>query len=404
MRVKCCTQVFSHQVASYMKKILSWNVPLNLDKDAIETANLIFFLDKLFDSLNSSKKFEVAGKPLKAGVSAGSSHISFWYEAIKILETMKYKVGTNFIIVPSIKNLIITIRGFIYLCQILISLYPKAYILTRVIQQDALENFFSCVRGYSGRENNPSVNHFITSFKALLTNNFMSRHSPGANCEEDETDGPLDNFKHFILNDNFQKQDVSEEKSTNIEENIKSLPPALIIRRSKIAKCTYNYISGFILRKMNKLIKCERCKQNMSGRDQMVDLDFIQARQYENCKLAIPGTYLNYLVSEALTRLFYLIPRVCDREKVSIVLQNILSKEIYTNLLNCSKHNDTNKIFLKYVVRCSLFFWCKKINLILKGKDEKFVKYLRLQPNKKSIDPIKISAYRKFQKKIKKKK
>ncbi|XP_050307911.1 uncharacterized protein LOC126744516 [Anthonomus grandis grandis] len=92
MRVSCCTQVFSNQVGVYMKKILSWNAPVNLEREAEGTANLILFFDKLFDSLNSSKKFGSPGKPLKAGVTKESTHISFWYDALKILETMKYEL------------------------------------------------------------------------------------------------------------------------------------------------------------------------------------------------------------------------------------------------------------------------------------------------------------------------
>jgi len=43
--------------------------------------------------------------------------------------------------------------------------------------------------------------NFITSFKALVINNFTSNQSFGSNYENDDCDGALDNLKEFIFND-----------------------------------------------------------------------------------------------------------------------------------------------------------------------------------------------------------
>ncbi|KAH1028315.1 hypothetical protein HUJ05_001681 [Dendroctonus ponderosae] len=72
--------------------------------------------------------------------------------------------------------------------------HAKKFLTTRTFRQVALEFFFGCIRSYRGRKNTPSASHFESSFKALITNNFISSHSPGANCKEDESEGALKNF------------------------------------------------------------------------------------------------------------------------------------------------------------------------------------------------------------------
>ncbi|XP_044746596.1 uncharacterized protein LOC123308113 [Coccinella septempunctata] len=80
MKVSCCTQVFSYQVGSLMKRIALWNIEdeNRLTPKSVDTAELILFMDKMFDSLNSSCRMAPASKPLKGGVSRGSPHQDFW--------------------------------------------------------------------------------------------------------------------------------------------------------------------------------------------------------------------------------------------------------------------------------------------------------------------------------------
>ncbi|KAH0999444.1 hypothetical protein HUJ04_003260 [Dendroctonus ponderosae] len=171
MKVKCCTQVFSYQVGALMKRIISWKSQVNMDSDAIDTAELILFLDKLFDSLNSSRRTGPPGKPLKASVTlANSEHVDFWKDAVKILSSMKYfcPKKQKFVSVPSLRNFIHTLNGFVHLSKEILKEHPKKFLTTRTFQQDALENFFGCIRSYSGRENTPSASHFISSYRGYV--------------------------------------------------------------------------------------------------------------------------------------------------------------------------------------------------------------------------------------------
>ncbi|KAJ8911831.1 hypothetical protein NQ315_012561 [Exocentrus adspersus] len=359
----------------------------------IDTANLILFLDKLFDSLNSSRKTGPPGKPLKGGVQNDSVHIQFWYDAIKILESMKFYCTENsrFVKVPSILNLIRTLKGFIYLSKKLCSQHKTKFVLLRVFQQDALENLFGCIRNYSGQESNPGAAHFIT----LLVNNFMSTHSPNSNCQEDYHTGALDNLRSFITGE------VLPGVTPLPDDEEPEVPSTVTLhRRSKVSRCTATYISGFIARKLLRKTKCENCKSNLLFRDNNNDTDFIKARQYDHCKLIKPGTVFTFLVSQSIARLFYLIPKLCHLRNISSILEKIISSQLNFKVINCALH-DPDKILVKLTVRYSLYFWCKRVNLVAKGKDDKFIKFLDTKPHTSLIDPVKLSAYKKYQSRVK---
>lgn len=115
-----------------------------LPPEAVDTAELILILDELFDSLNSNNRLAPSGKPLKGGVNKNSSHLGFWKKSVEVLESMKYfsRKKQCLVTVPSLKNLIFTIKGFMRLTTKLLHEYQFKYILTRAFNQDPLEKFF----------------------------------------------------------------------------------------------------------------------------------------------------------------------------------------------------------------------------------------------------------------------
>lgn len=83
-----------------------------IDQSAADTATLLLFFDKLFDSMNSSYDKIIDGKIYRTAVKKNSVHHDLWAESIKTLSTMKF-IGKNQkkVNVPTLKNWIITIRG-----------------------------------------------------------------------------------------------------------------------------------------------------------------------------------------------------------------------------------------------------------------------------------------------------
>jgi hypothetical protein len=71
MKVKNCTQVFSHSVATAMNVAARTSVELSpdsefyLDPKASETADLLMSFDRLFDSVNGTLLYPLPGKELR---------------------------------------------------------------------------------------------------------------------------------------------------------------------------------------------------------------------------------------------------------------------------------------------------------------------------------------------------
>lgn len=95
----------------------------------------------------------------------------------------------------------------------------------------------------------------------------------------------------------------------------------------QLIECTATYISGFITKKLLQKVNCNICKQHILYRTASYDTDFIEARTYKDSKMTTPGDFLNFLISQSVSRLFYLIPRLCHYKRISILLKNILSKQ-----------------------------------------------------------------------------
>ncbi|XP_045481781.1 uncharacterized protein LOC123685934 [Harmonia axyridis] len=262
-----------------------------LPPEAVDTAELILFMDKLFDSLNTSKRLAPSGKPLQGGVTTGSPHLAFWRSSIPFLQNMKFfcKNKNCLVSVPSIRNFIFSVRGFIRLTKNLLSKHKFKYVLTRAFNQDPLENFFGAIRSHGARHISPDASHFENSFKALLINNFLSSHSPNSNCENDESEGALNNLYSFL------NQNLIVESDCSIESPIiPNLPPNVsLTRKSRVAENTLVYISGYLVRRLSKILKCSDCKQLLQSNHELVqNVDFIEARRYnENSKLLIPGSF-----------------------------------------------------------------------------------------------------------------
>ncbi|XP_023312941.1 uncharacterized protein LOC108916758 [Anoplophora glabripennis] len=124
MKVSIAAQVFSHSVASVMQLLSKVNLPLsenNLDASGSQTAEVLKFFDKLFDSVNGNTLFPKNGKILKCAVSSSSGHVMFWREARNHLKNMYFVnvISKEEMVPPSLKNWIRTLAGMEELLKIL---------------------------------------------------------------------------------------------------------------------------------------------------------------------------------------------------------------------------------------------------------------------------------------------
>ncbi|KAK9678986.1 Transposase protein [Popillia japonica] len=329
MKVSIMAQVFSHQVSSLMKRISQrdTNSEYGLVPGAKETGEFILFMDSLFDSLNGNNKQAPSTKPLKGGITSNSPHEIFWRDAIKVMETMKFYDASK--------------KRFVN---------EMTYFLPRAVNQDCLENFFASIRTYSRRNVNPNCSQFMTSFKALLVNNFRSHHSPGANCEEDYAAGALDNLKCFLTGEEIRGIHPLEDTSPEV-----AIPQN--IKKTRVAECTIAYFAGYIAKKSLKNVDCRDCNSVLLHSDGNIPVDVIEARQYKHAVLQKPGSYLYYVTNRALSILFYLIHKHCHEHHLNKILDAALRQQINFTPLNCRNgHELAGGIKKKYYLADALHF------------------------------------------------
>jgi hypothetical protein len=205
MSVRHCTQVFSHKVASAIKTraLISQELQLSsqyyLDPAASDTSELLLFFDQLFDSVNGSQFKSQDGKTLRSAVTDATNHIPFCESSIVTLKSMYFTApgSTKPVRTQSSKNWIFTFQSFIYLWRKVRSIGFK-FLTPRALNQDPLENFFSCVRGYGAANSKPTPTSLVHTTKALLVNNLVTPRASGANCKDDGSLSYLDNLKTFL--------------------------------------------------------------------------------------------------------------------------------------------------------------------------------------------------------------
>ncbi len=177
MKVSHASQVLSSTVSCNINTCVACGL---LPPEAAFTAEFCEKLDKLFDSVNSSTLVNPI-KPIKGAVTANSSHVQFWKEMICWLKDVKF---CSVVKIWCVEGWILTLSAFIQLWQDLNCNYNVRYMLTRNINQDAIENLFSICRIKCGCNDNPTSNHFRYALKAATIHHIAYPHN-NSNCEND---------------------------------------------------------------------------------------------------------------------------------------------------------------------------------------------------------------------------
>jgi hypothetical protein len=160
----------------------------------------------------------------------------------------------------------ITLESLILIAQDLFaSENPPKYILTFKFSQDNLETFFSAIRSRCGFNNNPSVRTFIAAMKSLMVHAEIKISS--GNCSliahvpilrinrlnETRLNDKGMNGNDDVQKDGIDDEDVREFFVDNISKKLGSSSASLF--KENIT----GYIVGFIVSRLNRVIKCEEC-------------------------------------------------------------------------------------------------------------------------------------------------
>lgn len=345
-----------------------------IPRDSTDTADLLMFFDKLFDSVNGSFSKPLKGKVYRSAVKPKSPHHMLWYKSLPVLKSMRFVNGRGRgAVVPSISSWIKTIEAFQQITKKLNSLGLNSLLL-RNFNQDPLENFFGAIRAHGHGNIMPSSTAFEASYKALLINNMVSPKSVGANCESDNS-YCLQSLKYFLNQNIARPQGSSIEINfdhlsidlSNIDHLLKSQTPADLEKCAAAAYCC-----GWLINVINKCItkSCEICKDDLEGDSEEAFSKFITLKKHTNkCILHYPNKrFLEYFVHvEEIT--IEILKSNCESTQISEYIELVATSVLSLNCLTCESHK---KKLLNFILKKSITFfindWCKEINHILSGK------------------------------------
>lgn len=246
-------------------------------------------------------------------------------------------------------------------------------IVMRNLNQDPLENFFSCIRSNGVRNVNPTCLQFSNAFKTLLINNFDSPHSISANCERDNNQA-MQSLQCLLVTEN------NELRNTDFACEIDSLINTMETMKSndvtqKVHAESKKYVAGYIIKKCKSKIykKCISCKNDLCRSEVDVDsfnyeIDYTKKSLFHACDAFI----------DLLNEIYFMIV-TCLRESPEI---NCLNEKIiffikckcdFDLVFKCETHK---KDLIEFVINLSIKIvvnsWCAGVNRIIGGKINKF--------------------------------
>lgn len=281
---------------------------------------------------------------------------------------------------PTIRNWINTISGMEYLWT---KLYKKGFtsLIPRNFNQDAVENFFSLIRSHGIRNINPTCTSFVSSFKSLIVNNFLSTNSVGSNCESNLSNSGLDNLRSFLTCQHNETK-INEVQPTLYDDisNISS-------DSSNLATYARAYVCGYVAGKLLNIVKdCDLCFKNLVSTTVLPQHELIILKQNARKQLLKPNSAFMICFDSCHIIISKYLPILCLQNNVFSKLKDIVKNSVNFDKLICSQHPNVCDTFLTIFIHFAIFCWTNEINQILRGRDTRF------KPEKSS-DKIKVMGY-----------
>lgn len=370
------------------------------------TAELVTFLDDLFDSVNGASTHHktTRGKKLRAAVTEGSDHHSFWTTAIPIIENMKFiDITGRLVSVPTLKNWVTTLKSFQRLWQVLKNKNINI-MRPRYFNSDAIENFFGRVRSYNARNNNPTCHAFECTFKSLMITNLIKFHEISYNCEDDCAEQVIKIRELFarISETSVMDEDMTAESvdsapsssSTRIDRDGGAEQLWVQATRERLDIHSRAYTAGWVTRKVLKTLSCTACEQSLTTKETNIH-KWISQREYNiltKNKLTYPSVHAVRSFGYIMRASNEYLEHNAHRKNIKKQINETLMSKYSFHYIGCEVHRDmVRQSFITVSVTLAIFNWCNTINKILKGTD-----ISRLDIN--NLPPMQAQAYKKFKK------
>lgn len=218
MKVKLATQIFSKTVQAAIRAICHTEGFKKCSTDlALSTADFIKKIDKVFDCMNSQSLY--GDNSYRSAIQIGNvpyeyikEFLSYW-EDVKFLDSKKQ--------VHFLKGFKISLNAILqYVDETFNTESNNFFLMTRLVTQDKLENYFSILRQKGGYNRNPSVSEVNTIIARTMTRKLLSS-SPAGNCEVLEDDNSFEaTVESFAVVDLQASRESRPPNATDLETSI----------------------------------------------------------------------------------------------------------------------------------------------------------------------------------------
>jgi hypothetical protein len=405
MSVKIAAQVLSHTVSAALQTHASFSGK-TLPPEACHTAEFCKIMNDLFDSVNSYNLKD--DNKFKCTITEMSCHMNYYKNMITWFSNLRVKnCKSKFITsqIKCIKGWQITLSSIIHLWQYLHESCQFTFLITRRLNQDPIENFFSIIRQKGGKCDNPTPIMFCRIFRQVFTTQLINV-SHSSKCEEDsdsflillgETSNNINSLNdanllkytsehnHITHVSNIATNSASQ--NTNIDD-LTDLPP-FFMEVDDVHECSSEqlnycysernesmsektvaeqnamfYIAGYLLRKIFSTHQCNICKIHLTSSSLDVVLDnqkYTTFKAYKNSDNNKYGSL--YVASDSF---FYYIEK-CEKvvkEKFAICAHSTdISQTIINNFRPIKLDGVCNEFPMEYLLK----FFCRlRINYLIK--------------------------------------
>lgn len=410
MSCKLALQVFSKTMAAAIKTCVSIKkIPEKLGTD---TAEFVLILNNLFDALNSERLFDKnaykcglndSNLKVKGILEQGREIFDTISKTVKIRTVLKptktipkkieisktKEANEKYTRPPCFDGMVQTIAGILKLFEEE-KAAKNSFLLTKRLNQDCLEIFFSIIRQRGGWNLNPSAKAFRLSFRILSITSLL-KPSKLANCQEDsDTLLLLTNMNKTVHNireenDNRKELDDTERSSIDLpddEESFTALDTFYDIPcynkteesekrtdciRSTLEENANSYYAGYLIKKVKNKFNCSNCflSSSISFPNNIVNPEhlFISYKNYggsDKMYLEVPQDETIKFVHHAYLETKKYFEKFKDREFIGLKIKN---KIIIKNLHWLGKKEDPcykhKLFFIEHLVTTNIFKFCK---------------------------------------------
>lgn len=245
MRVNLAKQLFSKPVAAAIYLLVEQK---RLPKDAITTAWFIDYIEKWYYFMTNRKckfSYRNPGKYKEA--------INFLKGFMVVIKGMKIQGGQW---KPVQRGMIIATQTMLELTNHLLRNCGFTFFVPGRLTSDAIENLFSIIRSVRIK---PTAAQFTPTLKETTVSQVLTPIKTG-NYEIDDTD---DQVKLDFLSGKKKKGDNHTEKPILLDYEDAELYPGYVNQNASneaIEENVFHTECGYMVRKINKKLNCERCK------------------------------------------------------------------------------------------------------------------------------------------------